>query len=74
MCTKLGVREVLFPATNLIDDNCYHRVIYRLAYDENKVKSKRWISEGMGYMIEEGNIILLAVMIKLNCPPVEFTE
>jgi hypothetical protein len=48
--------------------------MYRLAYDENKVKSKRWISEGMEYIIEEGNIILLAVMIKPNCPPVEFTE
>jgi hypothetical protein len=28
----------------------------------------------MEYIIEEGNIILLAVMIKPNCPPVEFTE
>ena len=58
----------------VFDDNCYHRVMYRLACDENKVKSKRWISEGMEYITEEGNIILLAVMIKPNCPPVEFTE
>ena len=48
--------------------------MYRLAYDENKVQSKRWISEGMEYVIQEGNIILLGVMIKPNYPSVEFSE
>ena len=58
----------------MFDDNCYHRVLYRIAYDTNKVTKKRWISEGMEYFVEEDNIILLAVMIRPNYPPVEFME
>ena len=58
----------------MFEDNCYHRVMYRIAYDTNEATKKRWVNEGMEHVVKEGNIILLAVMIRPNYPPVEFTE
>ena len=53
----------------LFEDNCYHRVMYRIAYDTTKVNKKRWILEGDEYVVKEGSIIVLAMMIKPNYPP-----
>ena len=48
--------------------------MYRVAYDTTKVNKKRWILEGDEYGVKEGNIIVLAMMIKPNYPPVKYFE
>ncbi len=58
----------------LFADGAYHRVMYRIAFDSNKLKRKRLVAEGAEWIIENGGIVLLSCLFKPNYPPIEHTE
>ncbi len=39
-----------------------------------EVKKKRFVCEGTEYVVNEGHIVLLPVLMKPNYPPIEYTE
>jgi hypothetical protein len=58
----------------LFADGCYHRVMFRLAYNTDKLKNIRYVSQGLEHVVEEDGIVLLSCLMKPNYPPVEATE
>jgi hypothetical protein len=61
-------------AQDIFNDGCYHRVMFRLAYDKNKLKNIRYVSQGLEHIVWENGIVLLSCLMKPNYPPVEATE
>jgi hypothetical protein len=58
----------------LFNDGCYHRVMFRLAYDKKKLRNIRYVSQGLEHIVWENGIVLLSCLMKPNYPPVEATE
>ncbi len=58
----------------LFQDDAFHRVMYRVAFDQSKVKRVRFVMEGTEHVINDGGIVLLSCLMKPNFPPVEHTE
>ena len=58
----------------LFGDGAYHRVMYRVAYDRQKLRRKRFVSAGTEHVIWDGGIVVLSVLMHSNYPPSEHTE
>ncbi len=48
--------------------------MYRIAMNTQQIKKKRFVCEGTEYVVNDGHIVLWSVLMKPNCPPIEYTE
>ena len=46
----------------LFNDGCFHRVVFRLAYDKTKLRNIRYVCQGLEHIVWENGIVLLSCL------------